>query len=106
MLKNNNYQDKRTGLTLSVVALAQVNTELGKATFHIGVSREAIKKGGDYIIETRTMFLTFDRNVNPYEYAYSKAKEQKEVEVFNEETHEYEKKVVDGLFTGWENYYL
>ena len=98
MLKNNNYQDKRTGLTLPVVALAQVNTELGKATFHIGVSRDAILKGN--IIETRTMFLTFDRNVNPYEFAYAKAKEQKRV--FNDETQEYE--LVDGLFTGWEDY--
>ena len=99
MLKNNNYLDKRTGHTLPVVALAQVNTELGKATFHIGISREAILKGKDNIIETRTMFLTFDRNVNPYEYAYAKAKEQKRV--LNDETQEYE--LVDGIFTGWED---
>ena len=52
------------------------------------------------------MFLKFDRNVNPYEFAYAKAKEQKEVEVPNEETYELEKKVVDGLFTGWDDWYF
>lgn len=104
MLKNQNYVDKRTGLTIPVVALAQVNTELGKATFHVGISREAIEKGNT--IESKTMFLKFDRNVNPYEYAYTKAKEQREIRVHNEETGLEETKLVDGLFTGWEDYYL
>ena len=101
MLKTNNYLDKRTGLTLSVVALAQVDTERGKADFHIGISREAIEKGN--IIETRTMYLKFDRNVNPYEYAYTKAKEQREMPYFNPTTKKQERKLVDGIFTGWED---
>lgn len=104
MLKNNNYLDKRTGLIVPVVAIAQVNTELGKATFQIGISREEILKGN--IIETRTMYIKFDRNINPYEFAYIKAKEQKEIEVFNNETQQYEKEVVDGLFAGWEDEYI
>jgi hypothetical protein len=101
MLKNQNYLDKRTGLTIPVVALAQVNTELGKATFYIGISREAIMQGN--IIEKRTMFLTFDRNVNPYEYAYSKAKEPREIPVYDPQTGKEEIKIVDGVFAGWDD---
>ena len=104
MLKKNDYLDKRTGLTIPVVALAQVDTARGKADFHIGISREAIEKGN--IIETKTMYMKFDRNVNPYEFAYHKAKEPREIPVYDPQTGKEEIKVVDGLFAGWNDFYL
>lgn len=103
MLKNNNYQDKRTGLTLPVVALAQVDTARGKADFFIGISREAIEKGN--IIDSKSMYMKFDRNENPFEFAYRKAKEKREIPWYNPETHKEETKLVDGIFTGWEDEY-
>lgn len=101
MLKTNNYLDKNYNEVRSVVALAQVDTERGKAVFHIGVSREQIEKRN--IIESKTLYMTFPRNVNPFEYAYQKAKEPVMGEVYNNETHTVERKLVDNIFTGWED---
>lgn len=102
MLKTNNYLDKDDDIVKSVVALVQVDTAKGKADFHIGISREKIKQG--HILETRTMYIKFDRNENPFEFAYRKAKEKREIPWYNPETHKEETKFVDGLFTGWTDY--
>lgn len=104
MLKTNNYLDKNDDIVKSVVALVQVDTAKGKADFFIGISREKIKQGR--ILETRTMNMTFDRNENPFEFAYRKAKEPREIPVYNPQTGKEEIKVVDGIFAGWEDFYL
>lgn len=104
MLKTNNYLDKNYNEMKTVVALVQVDTARNKADFHIGISREAIEKGN--IIETKTMYMKFDRNVNPYEFAYHKAKEPREIPVYDPQTGKEEIKVVDGLFAGWNDFYL
>lgn len=100
MLKTNNYLDKNYNEVKSVVALAQVDTENNKVYFHIGISREAIENGN--IIETKILNnFKFPRNVNPYEHAYQKAKEQKTIEyVVNGEK---KTAVINSLFNGWED---
>lgn len=100
MLKTNNYLDKNYGEVKSVVALVQVDTANNKAVFHIGVSREAIEQKN--IIESKTLRMIFPRNVNPYEYAYTKAKEKKSFERYDENGNK-EIVEVDGIFTGWQD---
>ena len=99
MLKTNNYLDKRTGLTLPVVAMAQVDTTMGYATFLIGVSRDAIKNGK--IIDKVKMSIDFDRNRNPFEQAYEVAKGQKLESRWNEELGKMEGVLVNQPFHGW-----
>ena len=103
MLKNQNYLDKRTGLTLPVVAKVQVDTLKGNATFSIGVSRDAIKNGN--IIEKIKMDIDFEenRNQNPFEYAYKVAKGQRTEKRWNDEKGELEEVVVNQPFHGWED---
>ena len=103
MLKNQNYFDKNTGVTLPVVAKAQVDTVKGRAIFSIGRSREEIKKGN--IIEKIKMDIDFEtnRNKNPFELAYETAKGQKLVLQPNEEKGIIEEVLVNQPFYGWED---
>lgn len=102
MLKKNDYLDRRTGLTLSVVALAHVNTDDKKATFLIGVSREAIEQGR--VIERVTIVdIPFTRDGNPYEQAYNYAKGQYVAYNWNTETKQKEEVLLPRPFYGWED---
>ena len=103
MLKNQNYVDKRTGLTLPVVALAEVDTVIGKAVFKIGVSREEIMKGN--IIEKIKMDIDFnkDRTKSPREVAYEFAKGQYTDVRWNNETKKNEEVLVNRPFYGWKD---
>jgi predicted HTH transcriptional regulator len=101
MLKNNNYLDKRTGLTLPVVALAEVDTIMGSAVFKIGTSREEIMKGN--IIEKVKMSIDFnkDRTKSPREVAYEFAKTQRKEKHWNEKKEIMEEVLVNPPFYGW-----
>ena len=99
MLRNTNYYDKRTGLTLSVVALAHVDTKNGTATFLIGVNRQAIASGK--IIDKVKIDVDYNRNVNPFKQAYDTAKGQKTVRRWNTETGKAENVIVNQPFYGW-----
>lgn len=101
MLKKENYLDKRTGLTLSVVALAQVDTSKNTAVFLVGTSREAIQNG--YIISKSTLSVEYDRTKNPYEQAYETAKGQRVEQRWNTETHKMEDVLVNQPFYDWED---
>ena len=104
MLRNQNYLDKRTGLYLSVVALAQVDTIKGQATFLIGTSRDAIKNGN--VIEKVKIDIEYDRNRNPFEQGYETAKGQKLEKVWSEEKGAIEEILVNQPFYGWQDYII
>ena len=103
MLKTNNYLDKRTGVTLSVVALAEVDTILGSAIFKIGTSREEIMKGN--IIEKVKIRIDFnkDRTKSPREVAYEFAKGQYTDIRWNNETKKNEEVLINRPFYGWKD---
>lgn len=99
MLKTNNYLDKRENETKSAVAIAQVDTKMGNATFYIGKSRELIMKGQYY--EKVKMDIKFDRNRNPFEQAYEAVKGQKMEQRWNDEKGKMEDVLVNQPFYGW-----
>lgn len=101
MLKTNNYLDKRENETKSAVAIVQVDTKMGSATFYIGKSRELIMKGQYY--EKVKMDINFDRNRNPFEQAYEFAKGQYTDIRWNNETKKNEEVLLNRPFYGWED---
>ena len=101
MLKTNNYLDKRYDETKTVVAVVQVDTKMGVATFNIASSREKALAGN--IIEQKKIYMTFDRNENPYVQAYKKATTPEIIKECNPETGLEEEIEVKPFFYGWEN---
>ena len=102
MLKNSKYFDENEQIEKEVVALAEVSTLHKNAVFYIGKSRELINEG-KFIKKIYIWDIDYDRETNPYVFAYNFAKNQvsqrseinedKEVEIYTEY----------GPFHGWED---
>lgn len=101
-LKKTNFEVKELGITLpEAVAIAQVDTKMGVATFNIGASRELALQGK--VVKQVKVYMTFDRNQNPYVQAYKKATTPEIVNQFNPESGSEEEIEVKPFFYGWED---
>jgi hypothetical protein len=101
-LKKTNFEVKELGITLpEAIAIAQVDTKMGVATFNIGVNRDMALAGKT--VKQVKMYMTFDRNQNPYVQAYKKATTPEMVKQYNPETSLEEEIEVKPFFYGWED---
>lgn len=110
-LKTTNYEVKSKGITLpqayAIIRDIEIHGESGVATIVIQQSRElAVNKDS---LETHKIHFDVDREKNPYETAYAKAKEPiiiKELiekEINGEIKKIYVDKEYPNKFTNWEN---
>lgn len=101
-LKKTNFEVKELGITLpEAIAIAQVDTKMGVATFNIATSRELALQGK--VVKQVKMYMQFDRNQNPYVQAYKKATTPEMVKELNPETGLEEEVEVKPFFYGWED---
>lgn len=107
-LKTTNYVAKNTGevyeTAYAILSNLTIKGENAEAIFSIHRDREKCFEFDP--LETKRLFFTIDRNKNPYETAYQKAKEKVVQKVYNSNARLLETLEVDGLFTGWEDDYL
>jgi hypothetical protein len=100
-LKKTNFEVKAYGIMSEAIAIAQVDTKMGVATFNIAKSRELALQGE--IVKQVKIYMTFDRNQNPYVQAYKKATTPEIIKERNPETGLEEEVEVKPFFYGWEN---
>ena len=110
MLKTTNYYIKEINYTLTNACAAirdiVVKGETGYAIFVIHTSRENCEKCiKNQLVPFTTYRVDFkvDRKVCDRVTAYNVSKGQKIMEQFNHDTGEYEDKVVNMPFHGWED---
>lgn len=103
--KTKNFEVKKLGIVLpeayAIISHLAVSGTSGYAEFAIQSSRDNSLKLQP--IETVRIDFKVDRNESPYVTAYRKAKSQKEVKRFNQETKEMETVLVGEPFYGWED---
>ena len=109
-LKTKNYEVKKLGITLpeayAIVKDLTVRGKSGYAVIAVQSSRENAEKvvdGTMSALEEHRIDFTVNRDENDRATAYAKAKSQKEVTQFNEETMKLETVTVNEPFYGWED---
>ena len=109
-LKTTNYEVKKRGRILpeayAIVKDLTVRGNKGYAIIAVQSSRENAEKvitGEMLPEEEHRIDFTVNRDENDRATAYAKAKSQKEVKQFNEETHKLETVTVNEPFYGWED---
>lgn len=104
-LKTTNYEVKKLGITLpvayAIIKNLRINGNEGTAEFAVQSTRDTATSLSP--IETVKVNFIVNRNENPFVTAYEKAKSQKEVTQWNEETHKIETVLVGEPFYGWED---
>lgn len=103
-LKKTNFEVKELGITLpEAIAIAQVDTKMGVAIFNIAVNRELALQGK--VVKQVKIYMTFNRNENPYVQAYKKATTPEMVKQYNPETGLEKEVEVKPFFYGWKDVY-
>ena len=109
-LKTTNYEIKKTGITLpqayAIVKDLTVKGTSGFAIIAVQSSREnceKVVKGKMQALEEVRIDFTVNRDTNDRATAYEKAKGQREVRQWNEETQQAETVLVNEPFYGWDN---
>ena len=109
-LKTTNYEVKKLGITLpeayAIVKDLTVRGKSGYAIITVQSSRENAEKvvdGTMAALEEHRIDFMVNRDENDRATAYAKAKSQKEIKQFNEETKKLETVMVNEPFYGWED---
>ena len=107
-LKTTNYEVKsmRETLDTAYAYIRKIKVDEygnGVATIAVHRTRELAKDPAVTPYELKEIRFVCDRNANDRITAYEKAKGQKEVTQWNEETHKIERVLVGEPFYGWED---
>lgn len=105
--KKRNYEVKKLGIVIpqayAIIENLTIRGEYARADFIIQTSRPATAEKEP--IERVGVEFILNREESPFITAYNTAKSQYETEVYNEETGEYDKVVVNQPFYDWEDDY-
>lgn len=106
-LKTKNFEVKELGITLpeayAVVDLIKIEGESGYALIKVQTSREnALNNSLKPFYEERIDFVV-ERNENPYETVYKKAKEPKITVRYNPTTNGFDSMEEESVFASWED---